>query len=124
LSTATGVFNHNAHAVPAIIVGKIAQDPDTWMIHFHNGGNALSRPQPKDWHLRRVRNGIAIQRDDLKRVPRHRKAANLGSASIQDMEKDAFALLHANRFPVTEHASVDRKRSVADFVSVWHSLRE
>jgi hypothetical protein len=66
LSAATSVFNDTAHAVPAIIIGEIAYDPDARMIHFHNGADTFSRAQPQDRHLRRVRNGIAIESDDLK----------------------------------------------------------
>ena len=61
--------------MPAIIIGEIAYDPDTRMIHFHNGGDTFSRAQPQDRDLRRIRNGIAIEREDLKRVARQRKAA-------------------------------------------------
>src|SRR5207248_7294268 len=82
LSAATSIFNDAAHAVPAIIIGEIAYDPDARMIHFHNGRDAFRRAQPQDGHLRWVRNRIAIERDDLERVTRQRKAANLGSASI------------------------------------------
>src|SRR5208282_3000684 len=71
-----------------------------------------------------IRDGIAIERHDLKGVARQRKAANLGGASIQDMEKDAFSLLHANRLSVAEHAPVDGERCVADFVPVRHALGE
>jgi hypothetical protein len=68
--------------VPAIIIGEIAHDPDARMIHFHNGGDTFRRSQPQDRHLRRVRHGIAIERDDLKRVARQCQAANLGSAFV------------------------------------------
>jgi len=40
------------------------------------------------------------------------------------MKQDAFPLLHTNRLPVTEHASVDRERSVADLVPVLRALRD
>src|SRR5207249_11282425 len=66
LSATTSVFNDTAHAVPAIIIGEIAYDPDARMVHFHNGGDSFSRAQPEDRHLRRVRNRIAIECDDLK----------------------------------------------------------
>src|SRR5438552_6553484 len=95
------VFNDTAHAVLPVVIGEIAYDPDTRMIHFHNGGDTFSRAQPQDRHLRRVRNGIAIERDDLKRVARQCQAANLRSASIQNVKKDAFPLSHTNRLTVT-----------------------
>jgi hypothetical protein len=40
------------------------------MIHFHNGGDTLSRAQPQDWNVRRIRDRIAIKRNDLECVAR------------------------------------------------------
>jgi len=49
-----------------VVISEIAYDPDARMIHFHNGGDSFRRAQPQDRYLRRVRNRIAIERDDLK----------------------------------------------------------
>jgi len=43
---AAGVLDDNAHAVAAIIVVEIAQDPDAGMIHFHDGRNAFGSTEP------------------------------------------------------------------------------
>src|SRR5437762_11162364 len=34
---ASRIFNHDAHAMVAVIVGKISHGPDTWMIHVYDG---------------------------------------------------------------------------------------
>src|ERR1022692_3497144 len=57
-------------------------------------------------------------------MPRQSKATNFGRASVQHMEENSFALLHAYGLPVVQHPAIDRKRTVADFVSVRHALGE
>ena len=36
LATLAGVFDHDAHAVATVVVGKIAHDPYARVVHFHN----------------------------------------------------------------------------------------
>ena len=43
---AAGILDDNAHAVAAIIVVEIAQDPDAGMMHFHDGRNAFGCTNP------------------------------------------------------------------------------
>src|SRR5579859_3187265 len=50
------------------------------------------------------------------------ETANLRSASVQDVEQNSFALLYANRLPMVQHPAIDRKRTVANFESMWLSL--
>src|SRR5260221_6976337 len=88
------------------------------MVHMYDGGNPLRRANPQHWNRCWIRNGIAIQREDLKGMARQRQAADLRSASVQDMKQDSFPLLHPDRLSMPEHASVDRKGSVAHFVPV------
>src|SRR5579859_398749 len=52
------------------------------------------------------------------------ETANLRSASVQHMEQDSLAPFHANRLSVVQHPAIDRKGTVADFVSMRHTLRE
>ena len=62
---AASVFNDDAHAVAAVVVVEIAQNPDAGMIHLHDGGDALGGSQPKHRNLRGIRHRIAIERDDF-----------------------------------------------------------
>src|ERR1039458_6747288 len=57
-------------------------------------------------------------------MTRQSKVTYLGRASIQHMEQNSFALFHANGLAVVQHPAIDRKRTVADFVSVRHALGE
>src|ERR1700722_18092348 len=52
------------------------------------------------------------------------ETAYLGRASIQHMEQNSFALLHADRISVMQHPAIDRERAVAYLVSGWHTLSQ
>ena len=62
------------------------------MIHLDDGRNAFRRPQPQHRDLRRRWDQIAIQRDNLERMPRQRQASNLGRAAIQNMKQHPLTL--------------------------------
>ena len=64
---------YDPHAVAAIIVGEIAQNPDAWMSHVHNGGNPLRCANPQHRNRSWIRNGIAVEGDNLERVTRQAK---------------------------------------------------
>ena len=64
------VLDDNAHAVAAIIVVEIAHDPGARMIHFDDCRDALCCADPQDRNLCWIRHQIAVQRNDLKGVPR------------------------------------------------------
>ena len=67
--------------MPTIIIGEIAHDPDAWMIHFGDGGDALGGAQPENRHLHRIRYGIPIEGDHLEPVTWQCEAANLRGTS-------------------------------------------
>ena len=37
----SGVFDYDAHAVMAVVVGEVAHDPDAGVVHLNDGGDAL-----------------------------------------------------------------------------------
>ena len=121
---ATGVFDDDSHAVPAIVVVEVAHDPDAGMIHFDDGGEALGGSEPEDWNADGLGKRIAIHGDDGEGVAGKGEAANLGGAGVEDVKENAFAGFHADRFAVAEHASVDGEGIVADFESVRQAAGE
>src|SRR5216684_1483327 len=57
-------------------------------------------------------------------MSRQCEAANLRRAPIEHMKQHPLSQLHADRFSVTEHATVDCEIAITDLVSVRHPLRE
>ncbi len=88
-----GVFDDDAHAVMAVVVGEVAHDPDAGVIHFDDGGDALGGAEPEDGDGGGRGHRIAVERDDLEGVAGQREAANFGGAAVEDVEEDALALL-------------------------------
>ncbi len=120
----TGVFNHDAHAVMTVIVGQVAHDPNTRMIHLNDGGNAFCGSQPQTRYAHRFGERVAIHRDHTEAVSRQSQTANLGRTAIQNVKQHALPLFHPDRLSVTQHVSVDGERIVADLVAVRHPLGE
>ena len=114
LALGTGVLDDDPHAALAVVVGKIAHDPDARMVHLDDGRDALGRPEPEHRHVLRRRHRIAVERDDFERVSGQREAADFAGAGVQDVEQHAFALLHADGLAVPEHLAVDGEEVVAD----------
>src|SRR5579862_867484 len=42
----SGVFDYDAHAMAAVVVIQVPQNPDAGMLHFHDGGNAFGCSEP------------------------------------------------------------------------------
>ena len=93
------------------------------MIHFDDRRDALGRAEPEHRHVRLRRHRIAVERDDAEDVAGQSEAADLGRARIEHVEQHAFALLHADRFAVTEHPAIDAEQLVADFEALGFLLR-
>jgi len=94
------------------------------MSHMYNGRDPLCCAKPQHRNRSWIRNGIAVECDHFEGVTRQRQAANLGSASIQDVKQDTFALPDLDRLAVAEHASVDGERPIAYFVAVRDTFGE
>ena len=118
------ILNNNPHAVFAVVIGKIAHDPDSRMVHFDNGGDALRRSQPEAGNPNRIGKQIAVHCDNRESVSRKCEAPNLACASIQYMEEDLLSLLYTNWFAVPKHLSIDREGVVANLVSVRRFLSQ
>src|SRR5207244_5013918 len=118
---APGALHNNAHAVAAIIIGEVSQNPDAWMSHMYNGRDSLCCAKPQHRHRSWIRNGIAVEGDNLEGVTRQRQAANLGGGCIEDVKKDAFALPDIDRLDVAEHPYADGAGSISYFVDVSQS---
>src|SRR5438128_12279886 len=89
------VLEDNARAVTAIVVVKVTHDPDTGMIHFHNGGDTLACAKPQNRHVRGIRDRIAIEGHNLEGMAWQRKPANFLGASNQTRQRDPFKVLYA-----------------------------
>src|SRR5579872_1101363 len=57
-------------------------------------------------------------------MSRQSKAANLCGAPVQDVKQHALALLHTHRFTMTQHAAIDGEVTIANLVTVGHTLCE
>ena len=68
LAGPAGVFDSDAHAVMAVVVGEIAEDPDAGMIHFHDGGDALGGAEPQNGNAHGIGHEVSIESDDLERM--------------------------------------------------------
>jgi len=101
-----------------IVVGEIAHDPHAGMIHFYDGGDALSGAEPEAGHADWLGERIAVHGDDREDVAGQRETADLSGAAVEDVEQRTLARFHADGFAVTEHAAVDGKGVVAHLVAV------
>ena len=63
LAVAAAILDNDSHAVLAIVIGEVAQNPNAGMIHLHDGRNALRRAQPKNGNHDRIRHRVAIEPD-------------------------------------------------------------
>ena len=106
----------------AIVVSEVAHDPDTGVVHFYDGGDALGGAEPEDRHGNGLGERVAVHGNDGEGVAGKREAANLGGAAVEDVEEDALALFDADGLAVAEHASVDGEGIVADFEAVGMPL--
>ncbi len=89
----SGVFDDDAHAVMAVVIGGVAHDPDAGMIHLDDGGDALGGAEPEHGDCRGIGHGVAVECDDLELVAGKREAANFGGAAVEDVEQHALAWL-------------------------------
>ena len=122
LALSVRVFDDDAHPVCAVVVSEIAHQPHARMRHLDDRGDALRRAQPQDRHVRRRRDGIAVERDDAKHVTGQRQAADFGRTGIQHVEQHALSLLHADRVAMAEHLAVDAEEFVACLEALGCSL--
>src|SRR5579862_6048472 len=95
LAFLAGILHDDAHAVAAIIIGEVAHDPYSGMIHLNDSGDALRGSEPEHRNGGGMWHGIAIERDHFERMSRQRQAANFCRASIQNMKEDALTLLYS-----------------------------
>jgi hypothetical protein len=82
----TGIFHNHAHTVLAVIIGKVAENPDTGMIHLDDGGHSFRRANPQCRHECRRRDRVAVQSHYRKRVTRQCPATDFRRAGMQDMK--------------------------------------
>ena len=120
----SGILDDDAHAVMTVVVGEIAHDPNSRMIHFNDGGDTFGGAKPKTGDADGLRQGIAVHCDDAEGVAWESEAADLAGAAVEDVEEDALALFDAYGIAVSQHAAVDGERIVANFVSVRHAQGE
>src|SRR5579862_4752787 len=76
------VLDHDPHAMMTVVVGKIAHDPHSRMIHFDDSRDALRRAEPEHGYANRFGQGIAIHRNYAETVPGKRKASDLPGAAV------------------------------------------
>src|SRR5579862_6959128 len=95
LALLAGIFDDDAHAVSAIVVGEVANDPYSGMVHLNDSGDALRGSEPEHRNRGGMWHGIAVERDHFERMSRQRQAANFCRASIQNMKEDALTLLYS-----------------------------
>src|SRR4029077_6819227 len=82
-----------------------------------NSRDAFGCTYPQTGNIYRIRDRVSIESDDLKEVAGQEKAPNFRRAAVQDVKENALAFLHPDRFAMAEHATVDRKELVNDFVA-------
>src|SRR5215467_6664651 len=56
LSSAARVLDHNSHAMSAVAIVEITQNPDAGMVHVHERRDALSSANPQNGNVRWIRN--------------------------------------------------------------------
>src|SRR5580704_3770830 len=118
------VFDDDAHAVIAIVVGQISHDPYARMIHLNNRRNPLRSSKPEHRHLRGSWDRIPVKSNYLEGVSGQRKASNLCRASVQNVKNNTLAPLHTHRLAVSKLPSVDGEISVSNLVAVRHAFPE
>src|SRR5262249_8869024 len=69
-SASPGIFDGDTHAVPAIPIVEVTQNPQAGVVHVHDGGDAFTGADPQHRNVHRIGNGIAVQREYPKRVTR------------------------------------------------------
>jgi hypothetical protein len=86
---------------------EVSQNPNARMIHFDDDRNPFRCSQPQNWNCGWIRDWISVERDDLEGMARQGKTADLGRAPVENMKENPFALFHADRVTVAEHAPID-----------------
>ncbi len=99
-----GVFDDDAHAVMAVVVGEVAHDPDAGVLHVDDGGDAFGGAEPEDGDGGGSGHRVSVERDDFEGVAGEREAADLGGAGVDDVEEDALAGFDADGLAVAEHS--------------------
>src|SRR5215469_16965190 len=88
------VLHHDAHAMAAIIVIRVAHYPATRAIHLHYGRDALAGADPEKRYRGGVRDRIAIKSNYPEGMAGQSKTTSLGGAAVQNMKQDALTLLY------------------------------
>ena len=109
--------------MPPVVIGEIAHHPHAGMLHFDECGDAFGGPEPEHRHVHVRWDGVAVERDDAKEVPRQGEAADLGRARIEHMEQHVFARLYTDRLTVPKHPAIDAKQLVTNLEALGFLLR-
>src|SRR6185312_6560335 len=82
LSFLPGILDDRTHPVSTIVVGQVAHNPYTRVLHLDNCRNALGGANPQHWRLGLCWDREAIHRDHFKGMTRQCKASDLRTAAI------------------------------------------
>jgi hypothetical protein len=102
-----GVFEDDAEAGVANQVFGCAEDPVAWVVHLDDGADSFAGTEGESFDQRWVRNGVAIEGDDLELVAAEGNAAVLDGGGVEEVEEDALALRNADGFAGAECFVVD-----------------
>lgn len=106
----------------AVVVRKVAHHPHAGMIHLNDRRYTFGGSQPQDRRTCWCGNGIAVQCDHVKAMPRQGEAPDFSRASVDDMKQDALTCLHADWVAVTQYSAIDREQAVTDLETVRHAI--
>src|SRR5580700_605549 len=101
------VFHQDPHSTSSHAVCHRAENPDAWIIHVDNGIDALTYAEIEHAHRSGARHRVAVQCEDVKRVPRQMQLNVLRRTCIQNVKEDALALLYPERTAMAQSFSID-----------------
>ena len=111
------VFDDDAHAVMAIVVGKVAEDPRAGVTHYYQGGDAFSGAEPEYWDVDWPGDRIAVHGNDFEGVPGKCERADFGGAAVEDVKQDALTGLLKARHNGSEDFFIRNMAAVVETAS-------
>ena len=101
-----------------------AEDPVAGIVHLDDGADALAGTEREGFDERGIRDGIAVERDDLKLVAAEGDAAVLDGGGVEEVEEDALACGDADGFACAKGFVVDGVGGRGDFEAVGRGVED
>jgi hypothetical protein len=99
--------------VLTILIGRIAEDPNSRMLHLDYSRDPLSCSEPENRNANGPGKRITVHRNDAERMAWQSKAAQFSRTAIQHVKEHALSEFNFDRFAMARVASKGKKSSAA-----------